>query len=271
MQRTVEGIDVAYDDEGRGPALLFIHGHPFDRSMWRSQIDHFRRRWRVIAPDLRGYGASAVVPGTTPLSAFAGDIAGLCDELGAGRVVVAGLSMGGQIAMEFYRRFPDRVRGLALADTSAMAETEEGARERRAMADRLVREGMAGYAEAVLPKMVAPRNIRASPEVADHVLRMMRATHPEGAAAAMRGRVERPDYRDLLARATVPVLIVVGSEDEFTPVADARVLHASIPGADLAVIDGAAHMPNLERPAEFNRALERLLERVEPEPIGATS
>ncbi|MFI9009098.1 alpha/beta fold hydrolase [Actinosynnema sp. NPDC053489] len=258
----IDDIDIAYDDHGDGIPVLFVHGHPFDRSMWWPQVARLRDRYRVIAPDLRGYGGTTVVAGTTPLSAFAGDLVGLLDRLGLGRVVLCGLSMGGQIAMELHRTHPDRVRALVLADTFPEAEAPAGREARRGAADRLLREGMGPYADEVLDRMISPHNARALPEVAAHVLRMMRSTSPEGAPAALRGRAERPDYRDSLARVAVPALVVVGEEDEYTPVAVARRLHEGIPGSALAVIPGAAHLPNLERPDEFTDVLERFLARL---------
>lgn len=253
----VNGITIGYDEAGTGDdVLVLVHGHPFDRTMWRPQVEHAGSLgWRVVAADLRGYGESTVVPGVTPLSTFAEDVAGLADHLGVTRFVLGGLSMGGQIVLECVRQFPDRLRGLVLADTFARAETPEGRKSRNDMADRLLREGMSGYAEEVLWKMVAPHNTAA----AEHVSRMMHAAPPEGAAAALRGRAERPDYTPLLAGISVPTLVVVGSEDEYTPVADAEYLHDRIPGSELVVVDVAAHLPNLERPAEFTAALETLL------------
>jgi pimeloyl-ACP methyl ester carboxylesterase len=162
--------------------------------------------------------------------------------------------------MEYYRLFPHRVRGLLLADTFPAAETPEGRHHRNAMADRLLREGMAGYAEEVLFRMVAPC---ADAEAVAHVRRMMTATDPVGAAAALRGRAERPDYRELLTRVTVPALVVVGADDTYTPVSDAEAMHAALPDSVLHVVEGAAHLPNLERPDEFNKALEGLLVRVD--------
>ncbi len=246
-------------DKGRMP-LVLVHGHPFDRTMWTPQLTEFSRTRRVIAPDLRGYGASPVVPGVTPLSVFADDIAALLDDLGVDRFVLAGLSMGGQIVMECWARFPERIAGMVLADTFPAAETEEGRAGRYAMAERLLREGMRGYADEVLHRMVAPY---ADVEVAAHVHRMMTATSPEGAAAALRGRAERPDYRDLLTRVTVPALVVVGEDDTYTPVADAEALHAGLPDATLHVVTAAAHLPNLERPEEFNKALADFLAQVD--------
>ncbi|MFE2041538.1 alpha/beta fold hydrolase [Streptomyces sp. NPDC059477] len=258
---------LSYEDKGAGnPALtragspvplVLIHGHPFDRTMWSPQLAAFAPSRRVIAPDLRGYGASPVhLGGKTPLPLFAHDIEDLLDHLGVTECVLVGLSMGGQIALACYDRFGDRVRGLVLADTSAAPDTAEGGNLRRRTAERLLDEGMRGYADEVLEKMVAPY---APTHVKDHVHRMMTATPPEGAAAALLGRAERPDYRPLLPRVTVPALVVVGADDAFTPVSDAQALHAGLPDATLHVIEGAAHMPNLERPEEFNRLLAAFL------------
>jgi pimeloyl-ACP methyl ester carboxylesterase len=216
----------------------------------------------VIAPDLRGYGESTVVPGKTSLDQFAQDVAALLDRVGVRDVVIGGLSMGGQIVMEFCRLFPARVRGVLFAATFSRAETDEGKRSRAAMADRLLREGMEAYAEEVLPKMVAAETIAALPAVADHVLSMMRAAHPAGAAAALRGRAERPDYEDTLARLDVPAAIVVGDEDAFTTRSDAERMHALLRRSELVWMEGVGHMPNLEREAEFNAALHRLLDAV---------
>ncbi|UQA98029.1 alpha/beta fold hydrolase [Streptomyces halobius] len=189
------------------------------------------------------------------------DLAALLDALGlsAERIVLGGLSMGGQIVMEFARLFPERLRGLVLADTFAKGETAEGKAIRNATADRLLREGMRGYTDEVLDKMIAPYTIARQPEVAAHVRRMMLGAPPEGAAAALRGRAERPDYTGLLRRIAVPALVVVGADDSYTPVSDAEFLHRHIRDATLAVIEGAAHLPNLERPDLFDEALGKFL------------
>ncbi|MEW2114987.1 alpha/beta hydrolase [Streptomyces sp. NPDC005474] len=233
--------------------LVFVHGHPFDHTMWNPQIEAFSAGRRVLAPDLRGYGAAPAAPAAvTPLSRFAQDIEELLDEAKVEACVLVGLSMGGQIVMECCDRFPERVRGVVLADTFPAPETPQGHLARNATADRLLAEGMRGYADEVLEKMVSPS---ADATVKAHVHRMMTATDPRGAAAALRGRARRPDYRPLLTRLAVPALVVVGADDEFTPVSDAEAMHAALPDSALHVIEGAAHMPNLERPAEFNKAL----------------
>jgi pimeloyl-ACP methyl ester carboxylesterase len=252
---------LAYDDLGPAgdePALLLVHGHPFDRSMWRPQLAAFASR-RAIAADLRGYGASTGAVATW--SDLADDLVGLMDALRVPRAVVVGLSMGGQIALDLARRHPGRVAGLLLADTTAAGEPDRSGR--LTAADRLEHEGMDPYAVENLYLMVRPG---AADRVAARVLDMMRSADPAGAAAAQRARADRPDQLAALARIAVPTTVVVGADDRFTPVSDARTIAAGIPGAELVVIDDAAHLPNLEQPAAFNTALAALLTRVAARP-----
>jgi Predicted hydrolases or acyltransferases (alpha/beta hydrolase superfamily) len=255
---TARGTTLHYDDTGSSTGLpvLLIHGHPFNRTLWAPQAEALAAAGhRAITPDLRGYGDSGVEAGTVYLADFADDLVGLLDHLDIDRAVVGGVSMGGQIAMEVQRGHADRVRALVLSDTSAPAETDDGRAYRNRLADRLLAEGMDGYANEVIGKMLADYNVTAMPEVAAHVLRMMRATDPRGAAAALRGRAERPDYRDTLAAVRSPVLIVVGADDFYTPVADAEAIRALVPHAVLTVVDGAGHLPGAEQPGRFNTAL----------------
>lgn len=268
----VNGVRTHYEVYGPdgGVPVLLVHGHPFDHSLWAPQAEALAGAgYRVITPDLRGYGQSELPAGgaeRTYLSDFADDLAALLTELGVERAVVGGVSMGGQITMDFASRYPTRVRALVLSDTSPVAETEEGKAFRNKIADRLLAEGMSDFAGEVIDKMLAPYNVTDQPEVAAHVLRMMRGTDPRAAAAALRGRAERPDYREALAATDVPALVAVGADDAYTPVADARALYELLPYATLTVIDGAGHLPNLEQPDTFNDALLSFLNSAAPTP-----
>lgn len=259
----INGITIGYDDKGSGPCLLLVHGHPFNRSMWSPQAEYFSARgWRVVAPDLRGYGESTVVPGLTPLEVFAGDCLLLLDELGVDRFVLAGLSMGGQIAMEIYRQAAKRIAGLILADTFPQAEKPAGKLYRYAVADVITESGIEAYAKELLPNMIAHYNVRAMPDVAEHVLNMMATTPPEGAAAALRGRANRRDYVDTLGGVSVPTLIVVGRDDAFTPIKDAEFMHQAVTDSTLIIVEGTGHLPNLERPEVVNSAWEAFLKKL---------
>ncbi|HXS20101.1 MAG TPA: SDR family NAD(P)-dependent oxidoreductase [Steroidobacteraceae bacterium] len=275
---SLNGIELAFEESGRGSqALLLIHGHPFDHTMWRPQFEPMTRLgWRLIVPDLRGYGVSRDGGGEkATLEVFARDLIALLDHLKVEQAVVAGLSMGGQIAMEICRVAPNRVKGLVLAATFPRAETTLGKQQRIATAERLMNEGMAAYAAEMLPKMLAARSIQSAPEMAEHVLRMMRNAPPGGAAAALRGRAERPDYSSILERFERPALIVVGDEDAFTTRQDADRMHTLLKDSQLLWLPGVGHMPNLEQPDAFNRALSGFLARFKERQIafvtGATS
>lgn len=260
----LQDVRLQYDDSVAGEAaLLLIHGHPFDRSMWHPQRRAAEKAgWRVIVPDLRGYGESYVTPQTVTLETFARDLGALLLALGIGRAVVGGLSMGGQIAMEFCALFPERVAGLLLAATFPQSETAEGKVQRNRTADRLEREGMAAYANEALPRMLAPETLRDRPDLSHKVLEMMRSAPAAGAAAALRGRAERQDYSQVLGRLEIPALIVGGDRDAFTTRSDAENMHRLISGSRLLWMEGVGHMPNLEGEELFNAAMIGLLNAV---------
>ncbi|MEV6447272.1 alpha/beta fold hydrolase [Amycolatopsis sp. NPDC051716] len=253
---------LAHDDLGpkNGRPVLLVHGHPFDRSMWRPQAEHLARSgYRVVTPDLRGYGQSKTQDTKTGLDVFASDLVDLADHLELDRFVLGGLSMGGQIVMQLVEDHPGRASALVLADTFAGLDTPEAKQARYDTADRITAEGMERYAEELLPKMISKQTRATRPDVEDHVRTMMRSAPQEGAAAALRGRAERPDYTPGLSDIDVPTLVVVGSEDEFTPVADAELIHRATRASTLVVIEGAGHLPNLERETEFDEALSTFL------------
>src|SRR5215212_2581228 len=152
----VRGIEVAYDDEGRGEALVLLHGFPFDRSMWREQSKFLSVTCRVIAPDLRGLGETPLGDaGAATMDEMAEDVAALLDALGVERAVLGGLSMGGYVALEFFRRFPRRVRALVLADTRPQADTDDARRTREENAQKVLREGMAPLVDSMLPELLS--------------------------------------------------------------------------------------------------------------------
>jgi 3-oxoadipate enol-lactonase len=253
----VRGIEMAYDvagEEGGAPVVM-LHGFPFNRSMWSEQVRALSDTHRVIVPDLRGHGESEVVAGAATMEDSAGDVASLLDELKVKGASVVGLSMGGYVALAFYRMFPERVRALVLADTRAQADTDEARRTREETARRALNDGMEPIADSMLPKLLAPATLEREPGVVARVREMILSTKPEGAAAALRGMAQRRDQTDLLEKISVPVLVIVGGEDAITPPSDAEAMSGRIEGSRLEIIEGAGHVSNVERPGQFNRAL----------------
>lgn len=254
--------DIVYDSAGSGPAVVLIHGYPFNRSMWREQVEVLKENHHVIALDLRGHGDTEVKPSAT-MEEMAADVAALLDHEKVSRATVAGLSMGGYIALAFSRMFPLRLRALVLADTRAQADTDEARQNRSVQAEKALSEGMEGIADGMLPKLLAPQTVAERPEVVKRVREMMVQTKPQGAAAALAGMAARQDQRTWLSRIISPTLILVGKEDAITPVADSELMHREIGGSRLEIIEGAGHVSNLERPEEFNGALLKFLHDVE--------
>ena len=258
----VRGIELAYEmsgAEGSVPVVL-LHGFPFNRTLWREQVEALRERYTVVTVDLRGHGETPATTAPATMEEMAEDVAALLDSLDIARVVVGGLSMGGYVALAFYRARPERVRALVLADTRSNADTEEARRTREETARRALTEGMAPIADAMLPKLLSAGTLEHSPDVVARVRRMMLGVSPEGAAAALRGMAVRRDQTDLLSKIDVPTLVIVGSEDAITPPSDSEAMHSSIEGSRLVVIEGAGHVSNVERPVEFDRALVEFLE-----------
>lgn len=255
----VDDIQLAYTDTGLGQPVVLLHGYPFNRSLWTEQVSALSNSYRVITPDLRGLGESDATSGAATMNRMAQDVAELLDQLEISRAVVGGLSMGGYVALAFYKQFPSRVRALVLADTRAQADTEEGKQTRFEQAEKALAEGMAGIADSMLPKLLTPETVSKRPEVVKRVRDMMLKTKPEGAAGALLGMAERDDQIALLSQIACPALILVGREDPITPVQDSEKMNREIAGSRLVVIDNAAHVSNLERTEQFNDELVQFL------------
>jgi pimeloyl-ACP methyl ester carboxylesterase len=252
----INGVQIAYRDEGRGRPLLLIHAFPLSGAMWEPQIAALASAYRLIAPDLRGFGASPAVPGTASLDHYADDLAGLLEQLGLEHVSVAGLSMGGYIAFALLRRHRERVDALILADTRSQPDTDDGRRAREENARLAEQRGAGAIADQMLPKLLAPS---ASEQLRAQVRRIIEANDGAGIAAALRAMAARPDSTPLLATIAVPTLVVVGAEDGITPPSDARAMHTAIAGSRLAELPGAGHLSNLEASGAFNAAVDDLL------------
>ena len=259
----IDDIQIAYTDTGIGRPVVLIHGYPFNRSLWDEQVNALTNSYRVIVPDLRGFGDSDASAETSTMNRMAQDVARLLDHLEISQAVIGGLSMGGYVALAFYKQFPSRVRALVLADTRAQADTEEGKQARAQQAEKALAEGMGGIADAMLPKLLTPDTVSKRPEVVKRVRDMMLKTKPDGAAAALHGMAERDDQTQLLSQITVPTLILVGSEDPITPVADSEKMNHGVAGSRLVVLEKASHVSNIEQAEQFNKELERFLRQLD--------
>jgi len=237
-----------YDSTGNGPPVLLIHGFPLDRTIWSGQVAPLSRGFHVISPDLPGHGRTPAFDGPASMDRFARGLFDLMDRLSLPRFSVAGHSMGGYIVFAMLRARPERLERIALVCTRAAADSAEARRAREINAARVLAEGPGFLAESM-----AERVLGANPEpaLASRVRDIIRAASPAGVATALRGMAARPDSTPLLQSIRVPTLVVAGREDKIVPVEEARAMAASIPGARLQVLDGAGHIPMLERPEDL--------------------
>ena len=254
---SVNGVSLAVEQRGSGPGVLFIHGFPLDRGIWRHQLDTLTG-FRRIAPDLRGTGQSDAPDLGYSMSTYAEDLLALLDALGEGEVVLCGLSLGGYIAFEFLRRWRERVRGLILMGTRPEADSAEGRRARDALIGRVREQGAIAAAEAMLPRFFSAQ---VPPEIIEQVRDMILRTPVPGIVGALSAMRERPDSTPLLETLTgVPTLVLVGAEDMITPPVIAQGMAAAIPGARLMEIPGAGHLPCVEQPVPTTRAILKFLQ-----------
>lgn len=263
-----DGLSVHYVDEGAGDrAVVFVHGFPFDSSMWEPQIPvALEAGRRVVVPDLLGFGQSDVPAERSAYSIdrYADLVAALISDLGLGHVVVVGLSMGGYIALAVARRHPDVLTGLVLADTRADPDTAEG-RQARTDNQTIVQEkgDVTPLVDGLLERILS----EGSPGHDEARLRLsgvLRATAPAGWIGALEAMKNRRDQTDLLPTISVPTLVVVGDSDALVPLDVAEAMAKAIPDARLEVIPDAGHVSNLESPAVFNRALAEFLSTLPP-------
>jgi 3-oxoadipate enol-lactonase len=262
MRIQMDGWQISYDTAGEGVPLLFIHGYPLSRKIWEPQTHSLAPYARVILPDLRGHGDSDAVPGPYDVDLLAEDCANLLNILGVHQpIVVCGLSMGGYIALAFYRKFPERVAGLILAATRAADDTEVGKANRETAIGLAQSSGAIAIADSMLPKMFAPTTYKEKPEMVERIHGLMAGTSTEGIVGALQAMKNRPNSNPMLNGINKPVLIIHGKEDQLIPALEARSMQEAIPGAELVIIEQAGHLLNLEQPAAFNLAVRQFLKR----------
>jgi len=254
-------VDLAHDDAGEGPVVVLIHGHPFNLSMWAPQLAVLRDSFHVIAPDLRGYGDSPVTPGTVPMAQLAADVSHLLDHKGVETAALAGLSMGGLVVMELAAAQPHRWWAYGFIATTAQRVTAEEQQARRASARTMEEQGMRPVAEQMAARLFGPDP---GAELTATVMAMMLATSPAGAAAAVRGRAERPDYQPVLKSLTAPVLVCAGDRDSYSTAEVTAELVNCLHDPEVVLMDGVGHLPNLEHAGDFNEHLLGFLTRARP-------
>lgn len=256
----VNGVELSCDDRGAGRPIVLLHGFPLDRAMWDAQATALSGEFRVISPDLRGFGQSALAAGDAErgvgMKRYAADVAELLDALGVSEpVVLVGFSMGGYAAWQFALKWPQRLAGLIQCDTRAVADNDEGRAGREKMAAAALAAGDSSPALAMLPKLLGKGTQESRPEVVAAVRAMIERQTAQAVAAAQRGMARREDVRPRLREIACPTLCIVGAEDAISAPAEMREIAAAMPNARVVEIAGAGHMTTMENPEPVTRAI----------------
>ncbi|MWA03899.1 alpha/beta fold hydrolase [Actinomadura sp. LD22] len=243
-------------DVGTGTPLVLLHAFPLSSAMWLEQRQGLANRFRVVTPDLRGFGGSRLGADDPSIDAMADDVAHLFRGLGVRRAVVGGLSMGGYVAMALCRRHPDLVLGVVLASTRAAADTGPVRENRLRQAEAIDRDGTVRVLlDELLPDLVGPTTYRQRALVYGRVRGLVQATPAPAAAWALRAMAGRPEAFETLRGLKVPALVMAGDEDVLATQDEARAMADALPNAELLVIPRAGHLCAVEQPDLFNQAV----------------
>src|SRR5688572_5481866 len=260
----INNLRVSYSDHGPNdaPVIIFIHGFPFNKSMWNVQMDALKDNYRVIGYDIRGHGNSD--PGNDEffIELFVNDLLRLLEKLGIEKSILCGLSLGGYIALNAVLKDPGRFDGLILNDTQCIADTPEIKENRCIAIIRIKEKGVEQYADESIKKLFSPGSITSNKNVIADVKAMIINTPKQTLYKTLHALAERKETCNRLQEINIPVLIMVGKEDKLTPIAAAQHMHEKILNSKLEIIQHAGHLSNLENPTAFNTHLVHFLELV---------
>ncbi len=260
MRVTSGDAEIFYDVLGSGPDLVLLHAFPVNHAMWVPAAQLLARRYRVILPDLRGHGDSDVGVGPATMAKHAQDVLRVCEAAEVRKAIFGGVSIGGYILFELWRRASKRVQALILSDTRAQADSDDARAMRLRSAEEVEQNGTRDFLHGMVPKLLGATTIAERPDVVATVRRMMDQMTPAGIAAVQRGMAMRPDSRPTLPNISVPTLVLIGAEDTVTTVADAETIRQGIAGSSSAVLPLAGHLAVLE---QYEAATEVILKFVD--------
>jgi 3-oxoadipate enol-lactonase len=254
--------DIAYQTLGTGPPVVLLHPFPASHELWLPAAQALVSRYQVILPDLRGHGDSGVGEGPASMEKHASDLARILDHAEVGRTPFAGVSIGGYVLFEFWRRRRGRVAALALFNTKAPSDSPEARSVRLQAAADVLERGTGPFFESMIPKLLGKTTRESRPDLVDGALRMMHKMSPEKVAQVQRGMAERPDSVPDLKTINVSTLLVTGDEDVLTGPPEADLMRQNIPNSEMKIVRRAGHYSPWEQPAEAGQLLRQFFDSV---------
>jgi pimeloyl-ACP methyl ester carboxylesterase len=261
MTRIPSGdAEIAYEVLGSGRPVVLLHAFPAHHALWLPAAQALATRYRVILPDLRGHGESDVGEGPATMEKHAADLARILDHAEVARAPFAGVSIGGYVLFEFWRRYRDRVAALILCNTKAQPDALEARAARLQSTADVLERGTEPFIESMLPKLMGKTTHAARPDLVDGARQMMLKMSPQDIAMVQLGMAERPDSQPTLKAITVPTLVVTGDEDTLTGIPEAELMRQNILGAQMKVVPRAGHFSVWEQPEEAGKLVRQFLD-----------
>ena len=264
LTANVNGFNLSYDDVGEGTLpIVFLHGFPFDKTMWKEQLDFLKTTHRVIACDIRGFGKSTDEETSLSMDLFANDLILFIDKLRLEKVIICGLSMGGYIALNAIQRFPSRFEALILSDTQCIADSYEVKAKRYKTIEEIKEYGVTNFNEGFIKNVFHEDSITHKPELVEQLRTVVFSNSQHIITQGLTALAERTETCSILDKITIPTLIICGREDIITPLNESKFMNKNIKGSVLHVISNAGHVSNLEEPSKFNKLLRDFLTDLE--------
>lgn len=256
----VNNFNLSYDDVGEGSLpIIFLHGYPFDKTMWKGQLDFLKSSYRVIACDIRGFGKSTDEESTLSIDLFGNDLIQFMDNLNIDKAIVCGLSMGGYIALNVMERFPSHFEALILCDTQCIADTTEGKEKRYKIIEEIEADGVTDFNEGFIKNVFHKDSITNKTELVEQLRSVVFSNSKNIITKGFTALAEHSETCSTLSEIGIPTLIICGREDQVTPLAQSEFMNKHIKKSILHIIDNAGHVSNLEQPKEFNKYLSEFL------------
>jgi 3-oxoadipate enol-lactonase len=253
---SLEDFEMSYHDVGESSIpIIFLHGFPFDKSMWQGQLDFLKSSYRVISIDIRGFGQSTDEDSALNIQLFADDLVAFLEKLSIAKAIICGLSMGGFIALNAVKRFPERFEALILCDTQCIADTTVDKEKRYTTIENIEVNGASDFNEEFLKSVFHKESLLHKTALVDQLRKVVFSNSKNIIAKGLEALAERSETCSILNKINLPTLIICGREDEVTPLHESQFMHKNIDDSNLYVIDKAGHVSNLEQPEEFNNQL----------------
>ncbi len=256
LTMSVNNFRMSYDDIGEGLIpIIFLHGFPFNKTMWEGQLEFLQSTYRLISCDIRGFGKSTNDESRLSIDLFTDDLIELMDQLEIEKVILCGLSMGGFIALNAVKRFPERFEALILCDTQCIADTAEVKIKRYKTIEKIEVGGVTTFNEEFIQSVFHEDSLANKKEVVEQLTDVVFSNSKHIIQQGLVALAERSETCSSLHEIAIPTLILCGRKDEVTPLVQSELMHSSIDGSVLCIIENAGHVSNLEQPDEFNKHL----------------